>query len=225
MRTKLACCSLICLGTFFFSKAALGQGSGSKESPLAIVAGQPVSEQQFSSSVKGELRRIQNQEFELKRKGLDEFVRQKLLEAEAKRKGTTPEQLLKAEVDSKVDGPTRGELEGYYLAQKQSISQPFEDVKASLRESFKQARIQVAREAYLKRLQEQAEVVTLLRPPRLDINYDPARLKGIPSAPVIIVEFSDFTCPFCRQAVSTLNGLIEKYHGKVSLAYRDFPLR
>src|SRR5260221_4425640 len=41
----------------------------------------------------------------------------------------------------------------------------------------------------------------------------------------MIVEFSDFQCPFCRRVQSTLKNLLEKYQGQVSLAYRDFPLR
>ena len=41
----------------------------------------------------------------------------------------------------------------------------------------------------------------------------------------MIVEFSDFQCPFCRKVQSTLKNLLEKYQGQVSLAYRDFPLR
>jgi protein-disulfide isomerase len=41
----------------------------------------------------------------------------------------------------------------------------------------------------------------------------------------MIVEFSDFQCPFCRKIQATLKSLLAKYDGRVSLAYRDFPLR
>ncbi len=61
-------------------------------------------------------------------------------------------------------------------------------------------------------------------------NCDPDRsrahgLRGSPKATVVIVEFSDFQCPFCRQVQPTLKNLLAKYEGRVSLAYRDFPLR
>jgi protein-disulfide isomerase/tetratricopeptide (TPR) repeat protein len=65
----------------------------------------------------------------------------------------------------------------------------------------------------------------LPRPQRVEVAYDPARLRGSATAPVIIVEFSDFQCPFCRQVQQTLKNLLAKYQGQVSLAYRDFPLR
>lgn len=59
-----------------------------------------------------------------------------------------------------------------------------------------------------------------------DLSDDDAVL-GNPDAPVTIVEFSDFECPFCARFVSqTLPKLKEKYidTGKVKLIYRDFPL-
>jgi protein-disulfide isomerase len=41
---------------------------------------------------------------------------------------------------------------------------------------------------------------------------------------VRVVEFSDFECPYCRSVEKTIQALLAKYPGKVSLAYRDSPL-
>src|SRR2546422_2231444 len=65
----------------------------------------------------------------------------------------------------------------------------------------------------------------LLRPPSIDVAYDPGRVKGDPKAPVTIVEFSDFQCPYCKRAATTMKDLLSKYNGRVKLAFRDFPLR
>ena len=57
------------------------------------------------------------------------------------------------------------------------------------------------------------------------VDDDP--VKGDPDAQVVIVEFSDFQCPFCeRWAQQTLPQLKQNYidTGKVKLIYRDFPL-
>jgi protein-disulfide isomerase len=48
--------------------------------------------------------------------------------------------------------------------------------------------------------------------------------KGSDDAPVIIVEFSDFQCPFCAQATVTIEEVVETYGDNVLLVYRDFPL-
>ncbi len=81
------------------------------------------------------------------------------------------------------------------------------------------------RQELLKRLQERGGTAILLQPGKVHVAYDPARLRGSPQAPVMIVEFSDFQCPFCRKVQSALKNLLEKYQGQLSLAYRDFPLR
>jgi protein-disulfide isomerase len=56
---------------------------------------------------------------------------------------------------------------------------------------------------------------------------DDDSIKGDKDAPVTIVEFSDYECPFCARFYSDTYGqIVEKYidTGKVNLVYRDFPL-
>ena len=172
----------------------------------------------------GQLRRFHQQEFETRRAALEEIVNHRLLETEAHKKGVTVDKLLEMEVDAKVADPTPAELEAYYSDQKEHVSDPFEQAKGKLKDELKQVKLRSAREAYLKLLQQRAEVAILLNAPRMKVTADPLRLKGSASALVSIVEFSDFTCPFCRQVDSTLTKVIAKYEGKVSLGYRDFPM-
>jgi len=47
---------------------------------------------------------------------------------------------------------------------------------------------------------------------------------GDPKAPVTIVEFSDFVCPFCAQLRPKLEEFVEKHPGQVKLVYKPFPL-
>ncbi len=48
---------------------------------------------------------------------------------------------------------------------------------------------------------------------------------GTPGAPVVVVEFSDFECPFCREEAKVLReNLIQTYPKEVRLYYMDFPL-
>jgi len=62
----------------------------------------------------------------------------------------------------------------------------------------------------------------------LKISMDDDPIRGDPNAPITIIEFSDFQCPFCaRFHVQTLPSLLEEYidTGKVKLVYRDFPIQ
>ena len=59
-----------------------------------------------------------------------------------------------------------------------------------------------------------------LQPPGVD--DDPIR--GPEDAPVTIIEFTDFQCPFCQRVLPTLDQIMEEYPGKVRIVVRDFPL-
>ena len=51
-------------------------------------------------------------------------------------------------------------------------------------------------------------------------------IKGNPNAPVVIVEYSDYECPFCKRFHGTMNNIMQKYGktGEVAWVYRHFPL-
>ena len=90
---------------------------------------------------------------------------------------------------------------------------------------MKQSQLPQSRQEYLKYLQKRPEAVMPSKPTKVKVSFDPARLRGSSQASVVIIEFSDFQCPFCRKVQLTLRNLLTKYAGRVSLAYRDFPLR
>src|SRR5262249_8385215 len=62
-------------------------------------------------------------------------------------------------------------------------------------------------------------------PPRtpLKIPAD-AQALGPASAPVLIVEYSDYQCPFCKRAHPTVEQLKQEYGDKIRFVYRDYPL-
>jgi protein-disulfide isomerase len=51
-----------------------------------------------------------------------------------------------------------------------------------------------------------------------------APVKGPKGAPVTVIAFSDFQCPFCSRAVPTLKEIEDKYPGKVRIAFKHLPL-
>jgi len=203
----------------------LAAPAGSQETqPVATVEGEAISAQELSSTTTGQLLPLRNQEYDIQSKALEKLIRQKVLELAAQKKGESTEALLSEEVNRKVAAPTDAEVFAYYLAQKDRNRQSFVQVKDQLRETLKREEIQYARDAYLDRLRSQADVVVLLKPPRTQVTYDAARVKGNPQAAVVIVEFADFQCPFCRQEEGVLKNLLAKYGAEVALAYRDFPV-
>ena len=78
----------------------------------------------------------------------------------------------------------------------------------------------------LKILQNRLPTNQPSEPVKISADDDP--VIGNPNAPITIIEFSDFQCPFCaRFHVQTLPLLLEEYieQGKVKLVFRDFPIQ
>ncbi len=59
---------------------------------------------------------------------------------------------------------------------------------------------------------------------RNTLAYGAGPVKGAQNAKVKIVEFTDFECPYCERAFPTIEAVMKKYEGKISLEYRSFPL-
>lgn len=57
-----------------------------------------------------------------------------------------------------------------------------------------------------------------------NVNIDDDPIKGNKNAPITIIEFSDYQCPFCTRAEPTIKQVLETYKDKVRFIYRDFPL-
>jgi protein-disulfide isomerase len=192
--------------------------------PIATVAGQAIYEQDLMSVAGPGLLDLRKQEYKLKSDALNQAIRNKLIEVEAKKKGLSSEELLKQEVDSKIPEPSDDEAKGYYLAVRSQITLTFDQIKSQVKQLLRGAEIQQAREKYADSLRDKIEVVVLLQPPVVQVGYDAARMKGDANAPITIVEFADFQCPFCSKVQPLLKDVLAKYKGKVKLAYRDFPL-
>jgi len=74
---------------------------------------------------------------------------------------------------------------------------------------------------------EKGWAVSHLKPPSefmLVGNIKTGYLRGNKKAPVILLEFSDYQCPFCGRVQPTISRLINDYKDRVTFGYRHFPL-
>ncbi len=192
--------------------------------PVARIDDQAVYEEDLQPIIAGQLLQLRNREYELKSKALEALLRQRLVETDAKKKGLSVEALFE-QVERNQPPWDMGELQGFYLAQRERFNKPLAEIKQDVEKAFLAAKRQQAREEYVDKLWQTSGVVVLIARPKVELAVDPARLRSDPDAPVTIVEFADFQCPHCRTVEPVLTQVIEKYKGKVRLGFRDFPLR
>lgn len=224
MRTNLKKAVLLPLVLMFFPACGLTQPAQKERTVAAMVNGQPIYEDELMPRMGADLQRLRNQEHEIKQRALQSFILEKLWRADAEKRGLTPEKYLEQEVDAKVADPSDEDVAGQYQLQKEQWGKPLSEVKNQVRDALKQSRIRQARREFFQRLWDGAGVTVLLEPPRVEVAVDPARVRGDAKAPVMIVEFSDFQCPFCRRVQPTLLALLKRYEGKIAISYRDYPL-
>ncbi len=100
--------------------------------------------------------------------------------------------------------------------------------KFTAEENFNE-KVEAGIEAYVQKQQDAAKAAQAPVQPTepIDVSLDDDAVKGDKNAPVTIVEFSEYQCPFCKRYVDqTLVQIQEKYidTGKVKYVFRDFPL-
>jgi protein-disulfide isomerase len=204
--------------------AVAGQSPTSAAPVVAVVNGKEITEQDLLDRVRGELLKFEAQMYEVRRNGVEELISEYLLDQLAKARGLTGEDLLRQEVDSKVDEVTAKEVEDFYAANQARIRKPLNEMRPQLVNYLQQNKLTEARRTYLKALRDKAQVKMYLTPPIVEVSAEGAPFKGPASAPITIVEFSDFQCSYCKRVLTVLNQVLQRYPDQVKLAFRDFPI-
>jgi protein-disulfide isomerase len=129
---------------------------------------------------------------------------------------------------AKLGEPSDQEVRDLYQRAKASGRPvpPLEQARPDIARFLKQQKAQEALRGYYDRLRAEAKVEVLLspwRPPRVEVAAE-GPSKGPAKAPVTIVEFSDFECPYCGRAEAVVSQVLATYGDKVRLVYRDYPL-
>ena len=201
---------------------------------VAEVDGQPVTygDLQNDHEVGAKLRQAEVKAltdlYDQRRGLLDEMISRRLLEEEAKAKGKTVEQWYQTEYVTSVPEPSDAEAKAFYEEHKAQVpqGQTFDDLKDRIKQAVRQQKLREGMGKVLDDLKSRHHVqVSLQAPdlPRIDVEAKgPSR--GPTNAPVTIVEFSDFQCPYCGREYPVIERLMKEYDGKLRLVFRHYPL-
>ena len=192
----------------------------------AKVAGKDVSHADLRDRAKLRIVELEKQIYKLKLQELNNLTREHVLKTRAEEAKMPVEDFVNKKVvrgkvkvterDFKEFVESRGRsLENIDAALKQRIFKFLEEKK-------KDDKI----EAYVASWTRKNPVEVYFKRPvvKIDVEVGKAPVWGNSNAPITIVEFSDFQCPFCSRANDTLTKLKKKYKGKIKIAYKHFPL-
>ncbi|HWP60855.1 MAG TPA: thioredoxin domain-containing protein [Candidatus Acidoferrales bacterium] len=194
---------------------------------LAEVDGVPVTAAEVEKAIGAPLAKLQEQIYNLRRQKLEEIINERLLIKEAKRRRISVPALLDAEVTSKVTLVTEQEVETFYEANKTRFTGDPTAARQQIRTNLQNQKLAAKRQEFLQLLRSRARIAVYLKPPpvyRVEVSTDGSPFKGPLKAPVTIVKFEDFHCPFCKKVQATIAQLLSEYGSKVRLVHRDFPI-
>ncbi len=154
---------------------------------------------------------------------LQELVRRRLLEREAERTGTTVA-AVQARIQDAAQPISDEDVEQFYERNKARIRDPFANVGGQIRAYLERQALRLARNDFFTLLEDRFAVEYLLQPLRFAVATDGFAATGPADAPVTLVEFSDFECPFCARFLPTLKRAQEEYAGRLRVVYRHYPL-
>lgn len=190
--------------------------------PLATIDGEPIDEADVALT--GEEWQTKQRLFELRYRAVQRAITQALLTREAEKQELSVDELVQAQIGSKVGVPTNREVQDFYEAQKEKINRPLKDVRDQIVLTLQEAKASSHLSDYVASLRSASEVKVLVEPVRFPVSLEDVRSEGPEDAAVTVVEFADFQCPYCRRAQATLAELREEYKDRVRWVFKDLPL-
>ncbi len=196
-----------------------------RNSMIAIVNDKEILEAEVDELVIAQLLPLQQQIYALRKSALENLVTRAVLEAEAKKRGIVVEDLRK-QLTSGAVTVTLSQVEALYQENASAFAAMSPDeAKERLRLDLEsQARMRNYRAA-LSALRSAAKIDVRLAEPRLPaVAFAEAATRGSREAVVSIIEFSDFQCPYCREAQPTIKQILKEYPEEVRMTFKHLPL-
>src|SRR5687767_14660302 len=166
----------------------------------AEVNGRAILTAEVDAKLEKELAKLQEQIFALRKKQLDTMIDQALLAEEGAKRGLSAAALIQSEVTARVAPVTAEEVTKFYEENKAKLKGEPKALEEQIKTFLQAQRTQTRQQEFLQSLRAAAKIDVLLTPPpilRFDVRTAGAPVRGPADAPVTIVEFSDFHCPFC----------------------------
>jgi protein-disulfide isomerase len=225
-RWALAVTALLLTPTWFAcSTPRAGKPTEDPSPTAAIIDGTSIDIDELDTWIKNHLYEQQTRNgdpsrtYQVRRDALDRMIQERALDADAKRLGVDVDAAIQQEIDA-IGPVTDGEVVAFFAENRERFgTQRFDDLSPRIRQHLEQQQRQEAIEVIVARADVRIDLVQ----PRVQVAADGPSL-GPDDAPVTIIEFSDFQCPYCKRASPIVHRLAEKYPEQVRIVYRHMPL-
>jgi protein-disulfide isomerase len=197
-----------------------------KPGVVAKIAGEEITEEALIGDDKLDFFDLKKREYDLKMERLNKLMVDKLIGAEAKKAGMSTDDFINKKVtggEIKIsDKDYKKFVADKHIPESQINPQIKERINSYLQTLKKQDMVN----AYIAKLTKSSPVEVYFTKPKMEVKVDAGSSPsfGPKDAPIQVVEFSDFQCPFCARGADVMHELKKKYGKKMHFAFKQFPL-
>jgi protein-disulfide isomerase len=202
--------------------------------PVAKIGNTILTEDDLRKEMGMSLYDAENQLYQVKKNWVDQKAKNILFDQAAKDAGMSRQAWQAKEIDAKVVPPSQQEIDQLAprFAQQNSTAPISDDQLSKLKvQAFQyltsQKRSTVENSLYQQLLQKNPVELLFAKPeaPHIDVTYTKdSPVKGQANAPITIIEFTDFQCPWCKRSQDSVKAVEQTYGDKIKLVDRMFPL-
>ncbi|UCD24199.1 MAG: DsbA family protein [Gemmatimonadota bacterium] len=195
---------------------------------LAVIAGESIAVSDLPAEVQARLAALefqhQSQRYQLLDAAVQNELGRRLLEQEAEAQGLSTMELISQLTEDEIT-VTYQDVEDWYQRNRSRLGgRELEELSSEIRQFLIESERSRLMEEYIAELEAKEGVIRYLEAPRADLNNENAATLGPDDAPITLVEFSDFECPYCSVYMRTLYELRDHYGDELRLVFRHFPL-
>jgi protein-disulfide isomerase len=232
---------VLLLGLAAFSGACGEEPTASAQAPAAAsnpdqvvaeVAGKAITlkdvDARWEEFDAAERARIVQAMYQNRRNMIEQIIGDELIANAAKAAGQPVDAYLTQDGARRLPPVSEADVAAFYEQNKdRAQGRTLDALRGEIRPFLESRRLQQARAMLVDELKTKhsGAVKVMLDPPRYTVPTlasDPVR--GNAAAPVTIVEFSDYQCPFCARVNPTLERVRQTYGDRVKIVFKDFPL-
>lgn len=191
--------------------------------PLLIYDGQKIYASDFSKQQQNEIYKDHIRYYETTRTVVTSYVVNRFLDEYAKEKGITPVE-ARRRLSSPPDQTEKGLL-AYYEKIRSDIPYTFDQIRGELARLIQDEYDDNTDQLILNlALWKKGFDFKVPKPvaPKMEIKTEGFASLGPLNAPLEIVEFGDFTCPYCKKLAPILHDLVKEYNGKIRLVWKYY---
>ena len=210
-------CSIVFLSGCWFSDS----------SKIATFEGGSIDQKDMKENAKNDLYKLRKNEYQTKTRIAYRLATEKIIALESEKQKKNENTLVDEYVQEKLQPPSEQDILNYYKRNKERINRPYQEVKEDLHQQQLQRMKENLKSRFYSDLLAKYKFELKLKAPEapaVEINVKDEPFWGDSDAKVVVVEYSDFECPYCQRIQTDIRRIRKEYEDKIKWVFKDFPL-